>query len=147
MTARLREVRAEALVAAPRDAVWRILSDHEGMPRWMPVREVVRRRDGVPEPDGIGAIRTVKSAGLAFDEEIVDAKPGERLEYRVIAGAPLRDHRGVVRLSAEGAGTRVVWTVRFRPWIPGTGPLLARHVRRLVEAGLAGLSRLASRSS
>jgi uncharacterized protein YndB with AHSA1/START domain len=137
-------VRVEALLPAPPDAVWRLLSDHEGMPGWMPVREVVRRRDGAPDPDGAGAIRTVKSGGLVFDEEIVDSKPGERLEYRVLSGAPLREHRGVVSLSAEGGGTRVVWSVGFRPWIPGTGFLVEREVRRLLEGGLHGLARLLS---
>jgi uncharacterized protein YndB with AHSA1/START domain len=135
-------VRVEAWLAAPPAAVWRLLSDHEGMPRWMPVREVVRRRDGAPDPDGIGAIRTVKSGGLAFDEEIVDSKPAERLEYRVLGGAPLREHRGVVRLSAEGGGTRLLWTVGFRPMIPGTGFLVERGIRRLLDGGVRGLARL-----
>jgi uncharacterized protein YndB with AHSA1/START domain len=140
MSAR-REVVVEAWLAAPPARVWRILSDHERMPKWMPVREVVRRRPGTPDPDGVGAVRTIKSGGLVFDEEIVGWKPGERLEYRVTAGAPLRDHRGVVRLAAEGDGTRLVWTVGFRPWIPGTGPLVERAVRRLLEGGVRGLER------
>ena len=139
-----REVRVEARIEAPPLEVWRWISHHEGMPRWMPVREVVRRRAGAPEPDGVGAIRTVKAGGLAFDEEIVDAKPGERLEYRLIGGAPLREHRGVVRLSADGEGTLLVWTVGFRPWIPGTGFLVEREVRRLLEGGVRGLARLAA---
>jgi len=136
-----REVELEAWLPAPPDAVWRLLADHEGMPRWLPVREVVRRRPGAPDPDGLGAVRTVKSGGLAFDEEIVEWKPGERLGYRLTGGAPLRDHRGVVRLAAEGEGTRIVWSVGFRPWIPGTGFLVEREVRRLLEGGLRGLAR------
>lgn len=137
-----REVRVTARIEAPPAAVWRLLADHEGMPRWLPVREVVRRRAGAPDPDGLGAVRTVKSGGLVFDEEIVDWKPGERLEYRVTAGAPLREHRGVVRLAAEGAATRLVWTVGFRPLVPGTGRLVERQVRALLEAGVQGLARV-----
>lgn len=136
-----REVRAEAWIAAPPADVWRLLADHEGMPRWLPVREVVRRRPGAPDPDGLGAVRTVKSGGLAFDEEIVEWKPAERLGYRLTGGAPLRDHRGVVRLAAEDGGTCVVWSVGFRPWIPGTGWLVERQVRSLLEGGLRGLAR------
>ena len=137
-----REVEVEAWLPAKPDEVWRWLADHEGMPRWLPVREVVRRRDGAPEPDGLGAVRTIKSGGLVFDEEIVEWKPGERLEYRVTGGAPLRDHRGVVRLTAEGDGTRLVWNVGFRPWIPGTGFLVEWQVRSLLETGLRGLARV-----
>jgi len=136
-----REVALEAWLPASPAEVWRLLADHEGMPRWLPVREVVRRRPGAPDPDGLGAVRTVKSGGLAFDEEIVEWKPGERLVYRLTGGAPLRDHRGVVELAAEGEGTRIVWRVGFRPWIPGTGALVEREVRRLLEGGLQGLAR------
>jgi uncharacterized protein YndB with AHSA1/START domain len=135
-------VRVAARIEAPPAAVWRLLADHEGMPCWLPVREVVRRRPGAPDPDGLGAVRTVKSGGLVFDEEIVGWKPGERLEYRVTAGAPLREHRGVVRLAAEEATTRLVWTVGFRPLVPGTGRLVERQVRTLLEAGVQGLTRV-----
>jgi len=139
---RRREVVAEAWLAAPPAEVWRRLADHERMSKWMPVREVVRRRPGAPDPDGLGAVRTVKAGGFVFDEEIVGWKPGERLEYRLTGGAPLREHRGVVRLIADGAGTRVVWSVAFRPAIPGTGGLVERELRRLLEGGLCGLERL-----
>ena len=135
----------EAQLPANPRAVWRLLADHEGMPRWMPLREVVRRRAGVPDPNGAGAVRTVKSRGFVFDEEIVGWKPGERLEYRIRSGAPLREHRGVVRLVAEDTGTRIVWVVGFRPWIPGTGALLERQVRGLLRAGLDGLARALAR--
>jgi len=131
----------EARLPAEPWAVWQLLADHEGMPRWMPVREVVRRRPGASDPNGAGAVRTVKSRGFVFDEEIVGWKPGERLEYRICAGGPLREHRGVVRLVAEDTGTRVVWIVGFRPWVPGTGFLLEGQVRRLLRAGLRGLAR------
>jgi len=134
-----REVEVDAWLAAEPMAVWRLLADHERMPKWMPVREVVRRRAGERDPDGLGAVRTVKAAGLVFDEEITGFKPGERLEYRLTAGAPLREHRGVVRLAAEAGGTRLRWTVGFRPWIPGTGWLLERQVRALLEGAVHGL--------
>ena len=135
----------EARLPADPLTVWRLLADHEGMPRWMPVREVVRRRPGAPDPNGAGAVRTVKSRGFVFDEEIVGWKPGERLEYRIRAGAPLREHRAVVRLVAEDTATRIVWVVGFRPWIPGTGFLLERQVRGLLEAGVRGLARQCER--
>jgi hypothetical protein len=140
--ARRREVEARAWIATEPAEVWRRLADHEGMSAWMPVREVVRRRPGAPDPDGLGAVRTIKVAGFVFDEEIVDWKVGECLEHRVIAGAPLRDHRGVVRLSPERGGTRVVWSVGFRPAIPGTGALVERQMRQWIEGGLRGLARV-----
>lgn len=132
-------------IAAPPDTVWAILSEHEGMKRWAPVREVVRRRAGAPDPNGEGAIRTIRGHGLVIDERITVFKPGERLEYAVIAGAPIRDHAGAVVLASDAGGTQVTWSVRFRPLIPGTGWLLGRVLRAGLERSLEGLSELAER--
>jgi len=136
---RMREVRAEAWLPALPDNVWTLVTDHEGMSRWTPAREVVRRRPGSPHPDGPGAVRTVKGTGIAFDERIVDWKPGERMVYELLGGAPLRDHRGELHLAPEAGGTRLVWVVGFRPLVPGTGALLAGVVRRLLRRSLDGL--------
>lgn len=130
-------------IAAPRDRVWSILSNHEGMKRWAPVREVVRRRPGAPDPDGEGAVRTIRARGMVIDERITVFKPGERLEYTVIEGAPIRDHAGEVVLLPDGDGTRVVWNVQFRPLLPGTGWLLERALRSGLTESLAGLKKKA----
>ena len=34
----MREIVIEQGIDAPRERVWALLSDHEGMTRWMPVR-------------------------------------------------------------------------------------------------------------
>lgn len=133
---------SERIQATP-ERVFSIVADHEGMKRWAGVREVVRRRPGAPDPNGEGAIRTVRAFGLVIDERITVFKPGERLEYTVIEGAPLRDHAGEVVLTPDGDGTRVTWSVRFEPWIPGTGWLLERVLRKGLGGSLAGLKRKA----
>jgi uncharacterized protein YndB with AHSA1/START domain len=130
-------------IAAPRERVWAILADHEGMKRWSPVREVIRRRPGAPDPNGEGAIRTVRASGMVFDERITAFKAGERMEYVLVEGAPIRDHNGEVVLLPDGDATRVVWRVSFRPLIPGTGWLLERLLRKGLTTGLEGLRKLA----
>jgi uncharacterized protein YndB with AHSA1/START domain len=130
-------------IAAPREKVWALLADHEGMKKWAPVREVIRRRPGAPEPDGVGAIRTVRAYGMVMDERITAFKPGERLEYTLVEGAPIRDHAGEIVLTPDGDGTRVVYRVRFRPLVPGTGWLLERILRAGLERLLDGLRRRA----
>ncbi len=137
------EVEEHVAVGAPTERIWALLTDHEHMPHWMPVREVVRRRAGQPEPDGVGAIRTVRGGGLVLDEEIVVFEPASRLVYRLLGGAPVRDHEGEVTLEAAGPETRVRWRVRFRPRVPGTGRLLGWFLRRALADGLAGLRQLA----
>lgn len=136
-------VEREIRIAAPRGRVWEILSHHEGMPAWFPAREVVRRRPGSPEPDGVGAVRVVRASGLALEERITVFKPEERLEYVVVGGAPLRDHRGEVVLSRDPLGTSVRWRVEMAPRIPGTGWILRRTTDRMLDRGLSGLKALA----
>ncbi len=132
-------IEVSSIIAAPREKVWALLANHEGMKKWAPVREVIRRRPGAPDPDGEGAIRTIRAYGMAVDERITVFKPGERLEYALIEGAPIREHAGEVVRAPDDAGTRVTWSVRFRPLLPGTGWLLERMLRRGLERSLEGL--------
>ena len=122
-------------VPAPPAAVFARYTDHERWPDWAGVKEVVLRQQGHPAPNGLGAIRVIRASGLAIEEEITAFDPPKRMAYRLVAGAPVRDHSGEVRFDAEGSGTRVTWTIRFRPLIPGTGWLL----RRALERGLRGV--------
>ena len=134
----------ERHIDAPRQRIWAILSDHEGMPDWFPAREVVRRRPGAPEPNGVGAVRVVRTLGLAVEERVTAFKPEERLEYVLTEGAPCSEYRGEVVLARGNGGTRVRWSVRLRPLVPGTGWILRRIVARLLSRGLEGLARRAA---
>ena len=135
-------IELEQYIAVPPSRVWPVLSDHEAMPRWMPVREVVRRRSGFPEPNGVGAIRTIRGMGLVIEEQVTGWKSGERFEYVLTEGAPLSDHVGEMVLEPAEGGTLVRWCVQFRPLIPGTGAFIERLVRAGLARGLARLKRL-----
>lgn len=139
------EVERSVRIEAPSRRVWELLADHEGMPTWLPVREVVRRRPGRPDANGVGARRVVRGAGLAIEERITAFEPERRLVYEVVEGAPFRDHRGEMRLEPDGDATRVHWRVTLRPRVPGSGWLLRRAVSRLLGRGLEGLARRAER--
>ena len=119
-------------VPAPPARVFALYTDHVGWEKWAGVKEVVLRQQGDPPPNGLGAIRVIRARGMAIEEEITGFEPPTRMTYRLVAGAPVRDHEGVVTFAADGSGTRVSWTVRFRPAVPGTGWLL----RALLERGL-----------
>jgi uncharacterized protein YndB with AHSA1/START domain len=124
----VQELELRASVPAPIEDVWRAFTDHAGWQRWAGFKEVVLRQPGDPPPNGLGAIRVLRHAGVAIEEEVTAFEPPARLAYRVVAGLPLRDHHAEVRFSAEPAGTAVLWSVRFRPLVPGTGWLLRRAV-------------------
>jgi hypothetical protein len=106
------------------------------------VAEVVRRREGRPEADGAGAVRTVRARPLVYEERITAWKPPERIEWVLVEGAPVRDLRGEVVLApaAGGTRTRLSWRLSFRPLVPFTGRWLRRAFERQARRGLEGLA-------
>ncbi len=137
----MRHFEIEGTVPAPRPAVWKVLTDSVGWSRWAGVKEVVLRQQGDPPPDGLGAIRVIRTGGLAIEEEVTAFEPPKRMAYRLVAGAPVREHQAQVRLDASESGTLITWSVRFEPWIPLTGPLVARLMRRGLRDLLDRLAR------
>ena len=126
------EFRLQGTVAAPPEAVWRVFTDHCGYTRWAGVQEVVLRQQGDPPPNGLGAIRVMRSRGIAVEEEITAFEPPKYLAYRLVGGIPVRNYEAEVHLDPCDSGTRLTWHVRFDALIPFTGRLLAR----LIESGL-----------
>jgi uncharacterized protein YndB with AHSA1/START domain len=134
------EIEVSAVIPASPSRTFEVYTDHEGWMRWAGVKEVVLRQQGHPAPNGLGAIRVIRQAGMAIEEEITGFEPGKRITYRVVAGAPVRDHSGEVRFDPDGAGTRVTWKVRCRPLIPGTGWLVKRALEGAFRDILARLA-------
>jgi catechol 2,3-dioxygenase-like lactoylglutathione lyase family enzyme len=121
-------------IAAPIDAVWAVVSDHEGMERWSGFDEVALRLPGAPERDGYGAERLLRRRGMgAVVEQVTEWQPPVGYRYRVIEGSPLVCHQGEVRLRDVGGETELAWTIRFRPRIPGTGGLLRTLLQRMLR--------------
>ena len=121
--------------------VWQSVTDHESLPRWSPLKSVTLRTEGTPDRNGLGAVRVMRGAGPAIVEEVVAWDPPNSYGYRLLGGAPLRNHAGHVSLRPVGEGTEVTWTVTFDPALPGTGWLLVRVLR----AALAGVLRRMAR--
>ncbi len=135
------DINLEIEIGASTSDVWSIIADHERMTEWMPVDEVVRRRPGHPEPNGVGAIRTIRAGGSVVEEEITEFRNEEHLAYRLSAGAPVRDHRGERVLTPKGEGCHLRWGVRCRASLPLIGGLVERKLRNSIEMGLAKLKR------
>ena len=68
------------------------------------------------------------------------SEPPTSYGYRVTRGSPFRCHHGEIRLRPQGDHTELIWRIRFRPKLPGTGRLLATvlsaGVGRALRAGL-----------
>ena len=95
---------AQVTVAAPVERVWSVVTDHEGMSAWSPGVSVTLERPG--EPDGAGAVRVVRMAGLRIREQVTAAERHRFLRYRCLSGLPLRDYQGEVTLQVNSAPLR-----------------------------------------
>lgn len=130
--------------AAP-EQVFELLTDHEGFGRALG-EDIRVERQGVPPPNGLGAVRAVRARGLVIREEVVRWEAGRAMDYRVISGAPLRNHLGEIRVMPDGTGTRVEYRIRFDwPWYLGGGVVGGRVARSLESQIAAGLARMAGR--
>jgi len=138
-------IAVEMLLAAPLAQVWDGLIDHEAMVEWWPLKKVSLIKEGSDSRNGPGAVRYMQGPGMSLKEEVVSWNPPYSYEYRLLAGAPLKDHCGVVTLSEKQGQTRLRWIIRFNPVIPGTGWLVALVLRHMITGVLKKFKRLLER--
>jgi len=108
-------------VKAPPETVFDVLTDHRRYAEITPIRRSELEREGEPAPNGVGAIRVLRSVGPPLREETIVYEPSRRFSYKLLSGAPLRDHVGTVALEPQGEGTKVTYAVRTHPTIPVVG--------------------------
>ena len=105
-------VTSQKTVAAPIETVWDTLSDHVRMSEWGPVT-VTMDKLGTADPNGVGAIRRIASAGPGPDivEEVVTFEAPNLFGYKALSGTPFPGYAGEVRLTPAGSGTHINYTV------------------------------------
>ncbi|HSW15113.1 MAG TPA: SRPBCC family protein [Solimonas sp.] len=123
-------------IAADVDSSWAIVSDHERMASWSGFDRVQLTRSGAPERNGYNALRHMEGSPGTLQEEVIAWNPPHSYRYRVTQGSPFVCHQGEIRLHSAGPVTELVWTIRFRPRIPGTGALLRWILDRALRSGL-----------
>jgi hypothetical protein len=57
--------------------------------------------------------------GPPFVEEIIEYQRPTRYAYKMLSGAPIRDHIGTIELREAGTGTEVSWHLRSTLKISG----------------------------
>jgi uncharacterized protein YndB with AHSA1/START domain len=127
-------------IAAPPETVFEVLTEHHLYASITPMRRSVLEREGEPPPNGVGAIRVLTSVGPPLREEVIAYQPPTRFSYKLLSGAPVRDHVGTVELSADGAGTKMVYAVRTMPTLPLVGSAVVGVVRQGIKALIKGIS-------
>ncbi len=134
-----------ATIAAPPDLVFEVLTDHRAYAQLTPLRSSTLEREGEPAPNGVGAIRVLKLAGPPLREEVTEYEPPRRFAYKLLTGAPVRDHRGMVDLAPSGQGTQLTWEVVSVPSIPAPDAAWGAGVKQVIKPLLKGISREAER--
>jgi uncharacterized protein YndB with AHSA1/START domain len=127
-------------IAAPPQTVFDVLTEHERYAAITPMRKSVLEREGDPAPNGVGAIRVLSSVGPPLREEVIGYQSPSRFSYKLLSGAPVRDHVGTVELSADGGGTRMVYAVRTVPTLPLVGGAVVAVVKQGIKTLIKGIT-------
>ncbi len=130
----------EREIAAPPETVFEVLTDHRRYAEITPLRRSELEREGDPAPNGVGAIRSVGIVGPPLREQVIVFEPPSRFSYKVLSGAPVRDHVGTVELTPAGAGTRLVYAVRMTPTLPLAGGVVVAAVKQGIKQLLNGVT-------
>lgn len=139
-------VEASHRTTAPAQRMWDVLTTHEDMPAWFKVvRKVVLDPVGHDERNGLGAIRHIHAPGPTVVEEIVEWDPPRRYVYKLLRGAPIRNHRGQVTVEETPNGARATWRIEFEPVIPFSGLVMRPMMQRLAQTLLRGAAAHAER--
>lgn len=133
---------------APIETVFEALTDHRAIADYVwAVRRSTLDREGNPAPNGVGAVRRIEAVGPAIVEEIIDYQRPARYAYKMLSGAPVRDHVGTVELREEGTGTVVSWHLRSTPKISGIDWVLLPVLKRVIGELLKGAVKAAEGKS
>jgi uncharacterized protein YndB with AHSA1/START domain len=124
---------------APIETVFDALTNHRAIADYVwAVRRSTLDREGTPAPNGVGAVRRLEALGPAIVEEIIEYQRPTGYAYKMVSGAPVRDHVGTVALREVGTGTEVSWHLRSTPKIPGFDWLLSPVLKRVIGELLNG---------
>jgi mxaD protein len=104
-------------INATPEAVWAVLGDFNGTPRWLPL--VTHSQIVFGTNNRVGAIRLVtRRNGTKVTERLLDRDPQNmRMAYTYVDGAVMAtDYSPVLSVKDAGDGTSVVeWSARFKP--------------------------------
>jgi uncharacterized protein YndB with AHSA1/START domain len=138
-------------LAAPIDACFGILADHEGYTRFRGISKAELIEVGQSDRNGVGAVRRLTSGRIWFDEEITAYERPRRLDYLIKqTNLPLNHQGGSIELDQIGTVTHVHWVSTFRAtgaFHTAKGVVLATALRRGFVRMLEDTERLAQAGS
>ncbi|MGD1172493.1 SRPBCC family protein [Mycobacterium seoulense] len=131
---------------APIETVFDAMTDHRAIAEnTRGFRRSTLDREGNPAPNGVGAIRRLVALGPPFVEEIIEYERPTRYAYKMLSGAPTRNHIGTIQLRETDTGTEVSWHLRSTLKIPGVDRLMLPVFKRVIDELLKGAITAAER--
>lgn len=133
----------ETVVGAPPDAVWAVITDLEAYPQWMEgVREVeVLERDGDGRP--LEARFVVDARIMVVRYTLAYTWEEDAVTWSLEEGEQLTQLDGSYRVTSDGDGSRVRYTLEADVEMPVPDFLKRRTAKQILESGLHGLKRRA----
>ena len=95
-------------------AVFALLKDSAGWPRWSMFASSGMERPGDQEREGVGAIRTFATRVSKTREQVTALIPDRQLSYALLSGFPFHNYHADVVLTPLDSGTRIDWTASFQ---------------------------------
>ena len=120
------------LLASP-DAVWSVVGRFDGL--WNPLVASISLIES-----GVGQLREIETIDGKSIVERLDAIDDlkQTLSYSLVSGIPAKPYSGVIQVSPVGTGSKVTWTVQYRP--SGQGELIVHMIiRSLITRGFKSL--------
>ncbi|MEU1550121.1 MULTISPECIES: SRPBCC family protein [Nocardia] len=127
----------DAVIAAPREVVYRLFADRESISPYIPV-QVKLIKPGLTEREGVGAQHLIGLGPVGVTEEITNLVPGERMEYKIVKGAPVKRHVGIVTFADADNGTLVSYTMESDPSLPVPAKVLEFGLKNLIGTFIKG---------
>ncbi|WP_454197588.1 SRPBCC family protein [Nocardia sp. Marseille-Q1738] len=127
----------DAVIAAPREVVYRLFADRESISPYLPV-QVKLTKPGLTEREGVGAQHLIGVGPVGVTEEITKLVPGERMEYKVVKGAPVKRHVGIVTFTDADSGTLVSYTMESDPMLPVPAKVVELGLKNLIGVFMQG---------
>jgi hypothetical protein len=129
-----------ATTTADPATVYALLRHGATWPEWAPIDTFELEREGAGEPEGIGAVRVLRSGRVTGRDTIAELVENRRFAYTHESSLPVKNYRGAADLDPlPDGGTEIRWVSEFDPKIPGTGPLVRRALDGFISKVVNGL--------
>ncbi|WP_330231782.1 SRPBCC family protein [Nocardia sp. NBC_00508] len=128
----------DAVIPAPREVVYRLFADRESLNAHLLPVQIKLTKPGLTEREGVGAQHLVGIGPVGVTEEITELVPGERMEYKVVKGAPVKRHVGIVTFADADNGTLVSYTMESDPKLPVPSKVVEFGLKNLIDVLIKG---------